>query len=136
MPIEKGKLQEFAIIRRDEAQALLERSLPSGAFHLAGLAIELAIKACIAKRFEQHVIPDREFINKIYSHDLQKLLELASLDTDLNKASRGMQHNWEIVKAWTVESRYFLIEEKDAQEMIAALSEPPDGVFTWIQMHW
>ncbi len=136
MPVEKSKLQQLALIRLDEAKALLERDRPSGAFHLAGLALEVAIKACIATRFDRHVIPDKKFVNAIYDHDLRNLMELASLLPDLDNAPEGLQKNWQIARGWKIESRYDLVPEADARQMLAAISDPPNGVFTWIQTHW
>ncbi len=83
MPVEKAMLQDLALIRLDEAKALLKCNFPSGAFHLAGIALELAIKACIATRFDRHVVPEKALINAFYSHDLKKLLETAGLLPDL-----------------------------------------------------
>jgi hypothetical protein len=120
----------------DEAKALLKCNFPSGAFHLAGIALELAIKACLATRFDRHVIPDKKFVTDIYTHDLKELIKTAGLSPDLKRASNEVQQNWETVKAWTIESRYDFITDEDAQGMIAAVSEPPNGVFAWIQMHW
>jgi HEPN domain-containing protein len=46
--------QQLAESRLKEARALLTAELPDGAYYLAGYAIECALKACIAKRTQQH----------------------------------------------------------------------------------
>src|SRR5271168_3647630 len=123
MPVKKAELQELALVRLREAEALLASNLPSGAFHLGGLALELALKACIATLFDRHVIPDKRFVTDIYSHDLRGLIKTAGLLPNLTQASKDVQQNWEIVKDWTVDSRYNLVADKEAQEMIAAIAD-------------
>jgi len=50
-----------------------------------------------------------EYIRKLYTHELDKLLSLAGLDAQLNKdmgANKVFEANWSTVKDWTEESRY------------------------------
>ncbi len=82
--LEQSELRFLAEIRLREAICLLQAELPSGAFYLAGLAVELAIKASIAGKFRAGVIPDKKLVDSIYSHELAKLFAL----TDLGPAWR------------------------------------------------
>jgi len=55
----------------------------SGAYYLAGYAIECALKARIASQFRADEIPDKNLVNKVYVHDLANLLRLAGLEAEL-----------------------------------------------------
>ena len=61
-------LQQLARLRLDDALFLQQVGRSSSAYYLAGYAVELALKACIAKLFQPDVIPDRAFVNAIYTH--------------------------------------------------------------------
>ena len=93
-------LQELARSRLAESVALFEAGHFSGAYYLGGYAIELALKACIAASFQPDTIPDRGFVERIYTHDLRKLVELAGLEVDrLAKvaADNTFAQNWEYI---------------------------------------
>jgi hypothetical protein len=67
-------LQALAEERALDAQALLNASRWSGAYYLAGYAIECGLKACIAKLTELHDFPDKDFVNKSYTHKIDVLM--------------------------------------------------------------
>ncbi|MDB5548821.1 MAG: hypothetical protein JWR73_3204 [Tardiphaga sp.] len=71
--------RELADERLTEAQLLLANDRPSGAYYLAGYAIEFALKAKIATRFLANEIPDKVLVIKVHDHDFNKLLQLANL---------------------------------------------------------
>lgn len=48
----RGELQELALIRLQDAKVLLDNHCFDGAFYLSGYTIECALKACIAKKNE------------------------------------------------------------------------------------
>jgi HEPN domain-containing protein len=48
-------LQQLAELRIKEARILLDGDSYSGAYYLAGYAIECALKACIAKRTKEMI---------------------------------------------------------------------------------
>lgn len=60
----------------DDAQLLLKHQRYSNAYYLAGYAIELGLKACIAKSVTAETIPDKSFINGIYKHQFAGLVGL------------------------------------------------------------
>src|SRR5919106_3680906 len=41
---------------------------PSGAYYLAGYAVECGLKACIAKQVRRHEFPDRTTVNQSHTH--------------------------------------------------------------------
>lgn len=45
--------------------------------------------------------------------------------------------NWSVVKDWSEEARYQTqMPEKTARDIVAALTDPTDGVLTWLKKHW
>jgi HEPN domain-containing protein len=133
-------LQHLAETRLIEAAVLLERGHPSGAYYLAGYAAELGLKASVAGKFRGDEIPDKGFVNSVYTHSLAILIDRSGLKVDLESRQRQDQRfatNWEIVKDWNEDSRYEIVSEDDARELIEALSaDPASGVFPWIRAHW
>jgi HEPN domain-containing protein len=132
-------LQKLAHMRLVEASVLLDQGHFSGAYYLGGYAGELALKAVIAKNFVGDEIPDRSFVNSIYTHVLATLVDKAGLKPDLDnrqKTDDKFATNWEIVKNWNEASRYEVISEDDARGLIEALSDPESGVLIWIRAYW
>jgi hypothetical protein len=133
--------QALADLRINEAAALLALTppLPNGAYYLAGYSVECALKACIAKKFGQYVWPNREFVQKCYTHDLNKLLECANLTTlreDEGKKDSNFAQSWIIVKDWSEQSRYKMYSFHDAEQIVKAVQEPTHGVLRWIKQYW
>lgn len=132
-------LQKLSILRINEAQTLFTNRNYSGAYYLAGYAIECALKACIARKTKVHEFPDKSFAVKCYTHDLGNLVRLA--DLELHRASLAKQNpsfelNWTTVKDWAETSRYSLVNKIKAQELISSITEPANGVLQWLQHHW
>src|SRR5438094_2593762 len=109
-----------------------------GAFYLGGLAIECALKACIAKKTRRYEFPrDRKYVDKVYSHDLSELLKLAGLNDQLDqdlKSNRNLATNWGVVKSWNIDSRYEASGLKGSDMNVAVNSA--DGVLQWIKLRW
>jgi hypothetical protein len=141
MATERTTFQKLAQLRIDEANALLAHRQPSGAYYLAGYAIECALKAVIAKQFRGDEIPDKALVNDIYSHDLSKLLGLAGLEPELNAARRAdseLDRRWSIVKNWKEQARYSIWTDKDASSIIDAVAGDglAGGLFQWVAARW
>lgn len=133
-------LQEIAELRISESKILIQNNAYAGAYYLAGYAVECALKACIAKQIRQNEFPDKKFILDSYTHDLDKLLNVSSLKTDLNDASNDnpeLSVNWSIIKDWTVDSRYDQsIGEKRAQDLFEAINDSTNGLLNWLKARW
>lgn len=133
-------LQKLATIRAKEADTLFKARLYSGAYYLAGYAIECALKACIARRIRRHEFPDRNFAKKAWDHELEKLLGLSGLKEELDSAARAdleLDKNWKTVQAWEVECRYDRLTKKaKARDMIHAVADPQKGILPWLQARW
>lgn len=137
--VKRTDLQAVAQGKIDDAEYLLKNQRYSNAFYLAGYAIEIGLKACIAKQFSAHALPDKKFVMDVHVHDLKKLVGLAGLTAELRKkeaASRQFSVNWALVTEWTPEIRYGAIDALTAQIMVVAVTDVADGVLPWIKTVW
>ncbi|MBI2375833.1 MAG: HEPN domain-containing protein [Deltaproteobacteria bacterium] len=135
----RGELQDLAGQRLREARALLENGHYAGAYHLAGLAVECALKACIAKSMKRFEFPDKKFAADCFDHDLTKLRKLAGLEAAFDADARATPKlgvNWQIVKDWTIESRYERKTAQEAADLYSAIHRQKTGVLRWIRQHW
>jgi hypothetical protein len=108
----------------------------AGAYYLVGYAVECALKACIAKQFTIHTVPDRRLVQDFYSHDLEKLLSLAQLRDALTADAQRRLH-WIVIKDWSEQARYEpTISPIGAQSMYSACTKRKDGILPWLRKHW
>ena len=137
--VNRKELQFLAQTRLAEAKKLLETGFPDGAYYLAGYAVELALKACIAKETRRHDFPDKKTVDASYTHSLKDLVRVANLEVarreEVKKDSFFRAH-WELVVEWSEHSRYQKHSSQMAQELVAAIGDPKHGVFAWIKRHW
>jgi hypothetical protein len=121
MASDRKLLQEVAKLRLDEAKLLMRERLFSGAYYVAGYAVECALKAKIATQFKANEIPDKSLVNNIYTHDLEALLRLSGLQVELETTRQNdprLYNRWLIVKNWTEQARYTLWTEDKAGAMM------------------
>jgi hypothetical protein len=134
----RKEFQGLAKLRADEATILAHNGKQQGAYYLAGLAIECALKACIAKKTKRHQFPfGHDYVNKVYQHNLEGLLKVAELERKLDDEMRtnpGFAKKWNVVKEWDVERRYDVTGLKGS-DMVTAVAAH-DGVLRWIKQHW
>jgi HEPN domain-containing protein len=118
-------LQRLALLRIHEARLLMENGLYSGSYYLAGYAVECGIKAILSSSFRENAIPNKDFVNKIHTHDFEKLLREAGLEGNLRETleNRQFKANWEIVKNWKPDARYQLLNDNPR----IIFEEPGDG---------
>jgi hypothetical protein len=80
IPIYRRDFKVLADLRVDEAYVLLVGGKQLGAYYLCGYAVECGLKACIAKRMKLYRFPPKkEYIHKIYSHNLDGLVSAREL---------------------------------------------------------
>src|ERR1017187_3244101 len=99
-------LQRLANSRIREAKILFKAGEYSGAYYLAGYAVECALKACFAKGVKRYDFPDRKGAAKVFTHKLADLVTVANLDAELLAAIRASSKfaaGWELVSKWTEE---------------------------------
>jgi HEPN domain-containing protein len=141
MASERTLLRQLAKLRLDEAKLLAREKLFSGAYYIAGYAIECALKARIAALFRENEIPDRNLVNKVYTHDLAALLSLAELEKPLEmerQTDPELNRRWSIIKNWTEQARYALWTEEQATAIIDAVNGDgrTGGLFQWLSARW
>lgn len=133
-------LQSISRQRKREAAALLRAKLFPGAYYLAGYSVECALKACIAKQTNRHDFPNKKLAAEAWTHDLQKLVQLAGVGPDLErdmKASPSLQLNWTIVKDWSEAVRYDMtLTKAQARDLYSACTTRRTGVLPWIRRRW
>lgn len=132
-------LQKLSDTRVREARALYKAGEYSGAYYLAGYAVECALKSCIAKGVQRFDFPDKDRVLKSYSHKLSDLATLARLDSDLSVAAEDNSRlgaSWDLVKNWSEQSRYTIWTRNDAEAIINAIVRRNDGVLPWIKRRW
>jgi HEPN domain-containing protein len=135
----RADFQQLAELRLREAQALLAAGLPDGAYYLAGYAVECALKACIAKRTQEHDFPEKKLVNDSHTHDLGKLLQLAELKAELDlviEANPAMRSNLETVQDWSETARYQRKTVLDTIALLTAIEGQKGGLLPWIRLHW
>lgn len=124
-------------MRIAEARALLDAGHADGAYYLAGYAVECALKACIAKRTNQHDFPDKFFAQKAWTHNLEDLIKLVepNYESEIG-ANSVLQVNWTLVKDWNERSRYERKTPDDARALFDAITDATNGVLPWIRNRW
>ena len=135
----KDDLKKLAQLRLEDAIYLFQANRSSSAYYLAGYAIELALKACIAELIQPRVIPDKAFLNAFYTHKFDTLVSTAGLLPSYNMAIKAdplFGTNWAIASKWTEESRYQLWDPMSAGSIINAVADHDHGVFEWVKRHW
>lgn len=138
VPIYRKDFKVLTDLRIGEAHVLLASGKQQGAYYLCGYAVECALKACIAKRTKLFQFPPKkDYIFKIYTHDLDDLVTAADLDGSLKSemaANLGFAANWNTVKDWSEESRY-ITSGLNANDLYNAVTGT-DGVLPWIKLRW
>jgi HEPN domain-containing protein len=133
-------LQRLANDRIADAKALLAAKRWSGAYYLAGYAVECGLKACVLAHVERTgiIFEDRKYAEKCWTHDLAELLRLAGLQGSFDAAAADFQlsKNWDAVKDWTESSRYRRTPKARAERLYDAITDKQHGVLSWIKRQW
>ena len=136
----RDHFHKLAELRIQDAEALLQLGRFSAAYYFSGLAVECALKACIAKQTAAYDFPDPKRAQKSWTHDLdelQKTAELADKFSGKNSDSASFAANWNTVKEWQINCRYDSeISEAKAQELFRSVTESQNGVLPWLRTLW
>ena len=137
----RADLQQLAEDRVLDTKAHLDAGRWSGAYYLAGYAVECALKACIAKQTNLHDFPDKARAQKAFTHDLLELVDLAGLKLQLQldatpAANPQLGRHWQRVKDWNERARYEQQSEQQARGLYEAITDPMNGVLAWIKARW
>lgn len=136
--ITRKQLAQLARSKRADARLLLKEKRWASAYYLHGLAVELGVKAIVAKGVIAETIPGKRFSNDFYQHDLAKLVVLAGLKDDLEVqlGNSTFKAYWESVLEWEIDSRYEMIDETRARAIAKVINDRKNGVFRWLRTHW
>jgi HEPN domain-containing protein len=137
--VNRTLLQQLAEERIRDAEALLNAGQWSGAYYLAGYAVECGLKACIAKLTNQHDFPDKNLAVRSHSHKILDLARLAGLETQrvLEVAANPMfAKHWFVVESWDEKARYAQWSEAEARKLLSSVTDLPNGVMPWIRARW
>lgn len=131
----RSELVTISEIWLSAAKSLFADGQTVCAYHAAGIALECALKAQVARNTRAEEFPDKTLADKAWKHDPADLLRVAQLEKELDKPSNaGVKSNWQIVKNWSIETRYDVSRhEADVESLIRALDDPPDGVLVWLR---
>jgi hypothetical protein len=136
----RSDLQILAEARVADAEALLHGGRWAAAYYLLGYAVECGLKACAARQFREHEVPDKTIVNDFYTHRLDRLLEISGTKDDLQSRTaidRGFRVNWNTVCDWKETSRYdHSTTEQKARDMLFAVGDPFTGVLPWLRTQW
>lgn len=120
-----------------DARTLLASHRYAGAYHAAGVALECALKARIARFTQAEEFPDLKLAKEAWDHDPRRLLALGDLVRFMDTAPAAVQASWATVKDWRVESRYtHTVNPATVTAFVDALDDPTDGVITWLRNHF
>ncbi len=135
----RADLRANAQAKLDDAIILLQNKRFSNAYYLAGYAVEIGLKACIAAQIVAETITDKAVIRKVFDHDYKLLVGLAGLETQLSEQEDRdpeFAANWAIATEWKPDVRYETVDVTSAQFMINAIAHEKSGVLQWIKIHW
>ena len=136
----KSDFESLVDVRVKEAKLLLENNRYEGAYYLLGYALECAIKACIAKNVKKHDFPDKDLVNKSYTHKLKDLLGVAGLKQKLEEKAKKDEEfslNWAVAQGWSESARYWhTIEEKTVKDFFSATMHEESGILKWLKSWW
>lgn len=138
--MDRSDLQMLADARVADAIVLLDAGRWAGAYYLLGYAVECALKACAARQFREHEVPDRTIVTDFYTHKLDKLLNISGAKATLEAraaADPQFESSWHTVRDWSETARYdHSTTEAEAREMLLAVTDPLSGVLPWLRTLW
>ena len=140
--VNRADWQRTADEKLRDAHSLLAAGRWASAYYLAGYAVECGLKACILVRLAtapELVFEVRGFSEKCWTHDAEKLVELAGVkairDADV-AVNSALEYNWVLAKDWNENSRYDPKSQTDAENLYNAIADPTNGVMQWIRVRW
>jgi hypothetical protein len=137
----RAELQQLAEDRVLDAQALLAAQRSSGAYYLAGYAVECGLKSCVLAWVARTgiIFDEKRFCEKCWTHDIEELVTLADLQAARGSARAAnpvLARNWTVVTDWNETSRYQQKTPAEAQKLVDAITDSASGVLPWIEGHW
>lgn len=138
--------QQIAIVRLEDAQALLDKNQYDGCCYLAGYSIELALKAATCKLMERDdffTLAKPETVRAFKIHNLTELIVLAGLwqkFVELPTNDPLVFDSWSVIHdqiKWSEQVRYKIgFTQTQAVDMVEAIAHPQNGILKWIKNYW
>jgi HEPN domain-containing protein len=129
-------LQKLALARVADAKVPFAAGRYDAAYYLAGLAVECALKARIARATARYEFPDRRIAERAFTHDLNNLLSFAGLRPDLERAPPSLLQDWELVSNWSVDVRYKTgLDADQCRRYLRAVADR-GGILPWLKQRW
>jgi hypothetical protein len=122
-------LRDLAEHRLQEARVLLQEREYSGAYYLAGYAIECGLKAVLTKDLASYRMPDKPEVVRAHTHDFKALATQGGLSPE---GEPTIRIDWNVASSWSEASRYSLHGGPRAQEMVDAA----DRILGWLATKW
>lgn len=123
-----------------DAEALLAAGRWDAAYYLLGYCVECALKACVARQFRLHEVPDKKLVNAFYTHSLDDLLTISDVKSEMKthaNADSRFEVNWNAVRDWSETARYKVgVTEAFARGMYDAVTNSASGVLPWLKTQW
>jgi hypothetical protein len=126
-------LDRAALDRLADADAMFLSGRPAAAISMGVYGLEISLKARICRKLDLARLP-RPF----EIHDLEGLLTLSGLAARMKTAPSGVQLNWDVILLLASkinELRYSPDSnwtQRQAQDFLERLRNPPEGVLTWL----
>lgn len=136
--MDRGTFKRLAEVRLTEARSLLAARQWSGAYYLSGYAVECGLKAKLVTQFLRWQLPDKQQVQRAYTHNLDELVRLSGLEAELEAARTRPEFNvnWTLVKDWSESSRYSTWSRAQAIELVDAVGDAQEGVLPWLRQRW
>jgi hypothetical protein len=137
--VNRSDFQLLSKERLQDAATLIQAGRFDGAYHLLGLGVECALKACICRNVRRFDFPDLDLAQKSYRHKFSSFIEAAGLKNEFEAQLRTdaeFTANWLIVEGWSIESRYSIPGRSNAETLGKAISDRQHGVMRWIMRNW
>lgn len=135
----RAELQDLALLRLEEADALFNAQKFDGCVYLCGYVVELGLKAAICKTLDIGEYPESRRYQAFKVHDFDDLVLLAGLQSSVVGLTGGLRVNWSFVSRWSSTMRYTprnTSVQSAALDWLEALRDPNDGVLTWLRTKW
>lgn len=134
------RFQQLAEERLRDADTLLNAGQLTGTYYFAGVAVECALKACIARTQPLEAFPGSLPRGDVFIHDIPRLAATAGVVSAADayaQTNPAFKQNWSIVNSWIIESRYDLtLPSSAAPQLYSAVADPVDGVLAWLKTKW
>lgn len=136
----RRELQTLAAQYLRDAEVLFDAGRYDAARYMSGYVLEMGLKARICRHLKLREYPESGLLEKLFkTHDFDILKVLAGLGKDFPQGwNPRLIANWNLVSGWRPDWRYQPpgMTRQQAEAIIKALNDGPDGIFRWLRRRW